>query len=186
MTTARPIDRAARVRRALVELVADRGFRGTSMAAVAAQAGVATGTAYVHYASKDELVLAAYREVKRELGLAAAAALDPAAPPEDRFRAMWYAIHEHLSADPQRARFLEQVDASPYRNLAHDATMQSGENTLLDAIATDLSDRFVALPLDILYSLAIGPIVRLAAAGIALGERELALLAQACWRAVTR
>ena len=33
----------------MVELVAENGFRGTSMAAVAQRAGVATGTAYVHF-----------------------------------------------------------------------------------------------------------------------------------------
>ena len=38
MTTTR-VDRAALVRRALVELVAERGFRGTSMGAVAERAG---------------------------------------------------------------------------------------------------------------------------------------------------
>ena len=67
-------DRAAAVRAALRKLVAERGFHGASMSAVASEAGVATGTAYVHYASKDELVHAAYLEAKRELGAAAVAA----------------------------------------------------------------------------------------------------------------
>ena len=40
--------------------MAERGFRGTSMSAVAERAGVAAGTAYVHYASKDELIVATY------------------------------------------------------------------------------------------------------------------------------
>ncbi|MGZ4707901.1 MAG: TetR/AcrR family transcriptional regulator, partial [Acidimicrobiales bacterium] len=58
------VDRAAAVRAALRTLVARNGFHGASMSAVAAEAGVGTGTAYVHYASKDELVLATYLEVK--------------------------------------------------------------------------------------------------------------------------
>jgi AcrR family transcriptional regulator len=41
-------DRAAAVRAALRTLVAERGFHGASMGAVAREAGVATGTAYVH------------------------------------------------------------------------------------------------------------------------------------------
>ena len=82
MISAAKVDRAALVRRALIELVAANGFRGTSMSAVAERAGVATGTAYVHYGSKDDLVLAAYREVKAELGIAALAAVDRVAIPE--------------------------------------------------------------------------------------------------------
>ncbi|NNF64568.1 MAG: TetR family transcriptional regulator, partial [Acidimicrobiia bacterium] len=57
MSPSTKVDRAALVRRAVVELVAENGFRGASMAAIAAHAGVATGTAYVHYSSKDELVV---------------------------------------------------------------------------------------------------------------------------------
>ena len=69
--TVPPVDRAAAVRGALRTLVARNGFHGASMSAVASQAGVATGTAYTHYASKDELVLAAYRETKAQLAAAA-------------------------------------------------------------------------------------------------------------------
>lgn len=185
MTETLKIDRAARVRRALVELVAARGFRGTSMAAVAEQAGVATGTAYVHYASKDELVLAAYVEVKAELGAAAVGALRTDEPPEDRFRHMWLAIRDHLLEDPTRARFLLQVDASPYSAPAHEAAMASDENQLMSAIGADMHDLFVDLPGLLLYDLAIGPVVRLVARDEPLTSEEWSRLVQSCWRAVT-
>ena len=79
--TGATVDRAAAVRQALRTLVAGHGFHGASMSAVAAEAGVATGTAYTHYASKDELVLAAYLETKAELAAAATADLDRSAVP---------------------------------------------------------------------------------------------------------
>ena len=47
------VDRPALIRKALRDLVAERGFHGASMGAVAQVAGVATGTAYVHYVSKE-------------------------------------------------------------------------------------------------------------------------------------
>lgn len=97
------------MRQALRTLVAQRGFHGASMSAIAAEAGVATGTAYTHYGSKDELVLATYLETKAQLGAAATAKLDPA----ERFRAIWLASYRHLAANPDHARFLLQVDTSP-------------------------------------------------------------------------
>jgi TetR/AcrR family transcriptional regulator, multidrug resistance operon repressor len=60
--TVPPVDRSAAVRSALRTLVARNGFHGTSMSAVASQVGAAAGTAYIHYASKDESALAAYLE----------------------------------------------------------------------------------------------------------------------------
>lgn len=178
-------DRPARIRRALLELVAERGFRGTSMAAVAERAGVAAGTAYVHYASKDELVIAVYLEVKAELGSAGAAAADPAAAPRDRFVALWHAIHAHLDADPDRARFLIQVEASPYAVEAHAAAMARNDELLATASDPDMQAVLADLPHEVRYDLGIAPAVRIVARGDRPDTRTLERVATACWRAIT-
>lgn len=185
MTPAAKVDRAALVRRALVELIAENGFRGTSMTAVAERAGVATGTAYVHYASKDELVLAAYLEVKGDLGNAGIAAIDATAGPEQRFRDLWRGIYEHLKADPARAGFLIQVEASPYAATAHEAAM--ADDDLFHAPALqDVVDALVDLPLTVLWGMGVGPAIRLAASQEApLSDVAMELVARGCWRSVT-
>jgi len=228
--TAAPADRAAAVREALRRLVAERGFHGTSMSAVATEAGVAAGTAYVHYRSKDELVIAAYLEVKRELGLVAARAVGAASrsgdgeagdggsdagdgdgnagaaagagsaagdgepgwrsglelEPAAAFRAMWLAIHGHLAENRDHARFLEQVEASPYALIAHERFLDVVDDPLLQALeGTSIGRHLVALPLPVLYVLALGPAVRLAAAEATLPPKQLALVAESCWRAVS-
>lgn len=179
------VDRAALVRRALVELVAKNGFRGTSMAAVAERAGVATGTAYVHYESKDELVIAAYVEVKKALASAAAAVTATGLEPAPMFAAIWHAMYEHLAADPVQAHFLVQVEASPYAVVAHDATL--AEASVVDAARFDQLKPFLApLPPLVLWDLGMGPAVRAVASGSRLTRAELTELAAACWRAVSR
>lgn len=45
------------------ELLADQGYAGCGVAAVAARAGIATGTVYQHFASKSELVVELFRAV---------------------------------------------------------------------------------------------------------------------------
>jgi AcrR family transcriptional regulator len=186
VTTTR-VDRAAAVRRALRSLVAQRGFHGASMSAVAAEAGVATGTAYTHYASKDELVLAAYRETKAQLAAAATAGVDPSSGPAERFRGIWLAAHGHLAANREHALFLLQVDCSPYRADAHSAALTDADDPLLAQAATpDVAELLLPLPLDVIYELGLGPAVRLAAAGAALGEDALGTVADACWRAISR
>jgi AcrR family transcriptional regulator len=180
------VDRAAAVRVALRRLVARRGFHGASMSAVAAEAGVATGTAYVHYRSKDDLVIAAYVEVKRDLGHAAVAGLDPDRPVPEQFRSLWRAVHDHLAADRDRARFLVQVEASPYVAQAHAAALEAPDDPLLAAIAgSALGRRLAPLPLTVLYDLGIGPAVRLAASSTVLPPTELDAVAEACWRAIS-
>lgn len=181
------LDRAAAVRQALRGLVAQRGFHGASMSAIAAEAGVATGTAYTHYGSKDELVLAAYLETKAQLGTAATAGLDPAADPAERFRDIWLASYRHLAANPDHALFLLQVDSSPYRSRAHEAALaQEGDPILEQAADPAMTALLLPLPLEVLYELGLAPPVRLAAGGVELADGDLEATADACWRAISR
>lgn len=52
---------------AALALFTQNGFHGTSTAAIARQAEVATGTLFHHFASKEVLIESLYREVKKEL-----------------------------------------------------------------------------------------------------------------------
>lgn len=168
------------------KLVAGHGLVGASMAAVASEAGVGTGTAYVHYRSKDELLLAAYLELKTQLGEAAIDGIDPSMLPHERFVATWSAIYRFLAAVPDRARFLVQVDSSPMAATAHERALAGGHDPLVTAASTaDMAPLLIALPLDVLYDLGIGPAVRLAARGQQLSDRQLRLVAEACWRSIT-
>lgn len=180
MTTTR-IDRAALVRRAMVELVAERGIHGTSMSQVAERAGVATGTAYVHYESKEELLIAAFVEVKTKLGEAALSDVDIADAPRTIFESVWRNSFQHLRNDPAIAEFLLQVEASPLREAAHDAL---SEDNLLSEMATNLSSVLVDLPAEILYDLSLAPVVRLVASGRTLTDSEIDTLIESCWQAV--
>lgn len=181
------LDRAAAVRQALRRLVAQRGFHGASMNAIAAEAEVATGTAYTHYGSKDELVLATYLETKAQLGEAATAGLDPAADPAERFRSIWLASYRHLASNPDHARFLLQVDSSPYRARAHAAAMaQDGDPILEQAADPAMTAQLLPLPLEVLYELGLAPPVRLAANGAKLSDADLEATADACWRAISQ
>ena len=165
--TVPPVDRAAAVRRALRSLVARNGFHGASMSAVASEADVATGTAYTHYASKDELVLAAYCETKAQLAAAATANLDACTEPAAQFRSIWLATYRHLRANPDHARFLLQVDHSPYRSAAHAAVIADGDPLVAHAATPEVA-------------------VRLAASGTELTAEQLGEIAGACWRAISR
>lgn len=186
MTASVSINRAEAVRHALIRLVARDGFHGTSMAAIAKEAGVATGTAYVHFASKDELVLATYIEVKHALGAAALASVDADASLREQFAQLWTGVQKHLEANPDRARFLVQADSSPYAQIAHERATSAVDDPLMSSpVVANLLDAMVDLPPEVLYDLALGPVVRLTANQRGIDESLVAPLIEACWRAVT-
>jgi AcrR family transcriptional regulator len=157
------------------------------MSAVATEANVATGTAYTYYASKQELVVATYVETKAELGEAAMSAADLDLGAEERFISVWLAIYRHLKADPPRARFLIQLESSPYLETARAAPVGDNGGALSEIVAApDIAELMVDLPPQILYELGIAPAVRLVASGAKLSDKELKLSAEGCWRAITR
>ena len=180
------IDRAAAVRRALLTLVARHGLHGASMSAVAKEAGVATGTAYVHYESKEALLFATYLELKRDMGRVVQERVDQTAGPHDRVIQLWFVIHGFLAEDADRARFMVQVESSPYAAAAHEMAMATdGDPIMAQATAPDLAEHLAPLPIEVLYDLGIGPAIRLAAAGAVVDTATLTTVAEACWRAIT-
>ena len=180
------LDRPAAIRRALRDLVAERGFHGASMGAIAREAGVATGTAYVHYDSKEELVYATYLELKAELSSAVMAGYDAGARPIAAWRHILTTAYEHLAEEPKRARFLTQLEESLYYEEAHSRLMAAGDPLWEAAAAEEFQKLLVPLPTEVIYSLSFGVAVRLVAAGVQLKPGEVEMLVDATWRAVTR
>ena len=180
-------DRAADIRSALRRLVAGSGLDGAAMSAVATEAGVATGTAYTYYGSKEELVIATYLETKDQMGEVALAAADPGLPPDERFVAIWGAIYSHFVDNPDQAKFLVQIESSPYLEKARAYARAGEKGALTRAFESEDMTRSLA-PLDpvILYELGIAPAIRLASSGVELEAGELAATAGACWRAISR
>jgi AcrR family transcriptional regulator len=180
------INRAAALRQALRTLVARHGLHGASMSAIAKEAGVAQGTAYVHYQSKEQLLVAAYLELKREMGTVACADIDRTATPHDRFIQVWLGIYNFVAEEPERAQFMLQIESSPYARIAHKMGMVVPDDPLMaEAAALHAADRLAPLDLEALYDLAYWPAIRRAATGDDTNDTAPRAIAEACWRAIT-
>ena len=62
-----PQDKYEAILEAALPLFVERGFYGTAVPAVADRAGVAAGTIYHHFASKEAMVNALYRRWKESI-----------------------------------------------------------------------------------------------------------------------
>ncbi|MBL1075460.1 TetR/AcrR family transcriptional regulator [Nocardia sp. 2] len=90
---------AGSIVRAAMKVLSEQGFAGLSMATVAAEAGIATGTVYKNFSGKAELMTAVFREVvTREV--AAVAAAGGAAAPGPADAAIGAANSETAAAQP--------------------------------------------------------------------------------------
>lgn len=96
-------DARARVLDAAVELFADQGYDGTSVAQVIARAGVAKGGFYHHFASKEALLYEVYGDlISRQLANMEEI-LARGAPPADTLRAVITDLVETTAASARPA-----------------------------------------------------------------------------------
>jgi AcrR family transcriptional regulator len=114
-TEARKALTRERILAAALDLLAEGGYASAGVQAVAARAGVATGSLYRHFESKDDLFTEVFRRAAaRELAAVQDVARDDGRPAGERIAAAAEAFARRALAEPTRAYALlaEPVDAA--------------------------------------------------------------------------
>lgn len=110
---------------AAISLFGRLGFDKTTTQAISQEAGIATGTLFKYYESKEELILAAYVDAKMSLIGALKQDLDPELEFEGIMRHIWDRSIDWLLANPEQHKFMEQVKSSRFAaNAASDRLRQ--------------------------------------------------------------
>lgn len=99
---------------AALKLFATRGFDGTPVPLIADKAGVAAGTIYRYFASKEELVNALFRQGKGLLLTYIAQDFPETAPPRAQFAHLWAALVRFAKDAPDALSFCESHFHEPY------------------------------------------------------------------------
>lgn len=158
-TTSTAAGTRARLIRAAIAIAARDGLAAATTAAIAAEAGVAEGTLYRHFDSKDDLLIAAYREMKTEVFIKSAGDVDASLSPPERLKRGWKAIYLAYRADADAFAFGQRFAESAL------AEREGGEAArALGKLVADLrraglaSGHFRNLPADLLGNLFFAPI----------------------------
>jgi len=107
-------DKLKAIAKATFTLVERTGLSGLTMPAIAREAGVATGTLYVYFKSKDELLMALYEQAKAATAARVMQGVDPQLPYRSRFQRMWRNLLDNRLAHAAEMVFLEQYYNSPW------------------------------------------------------------------------
>jgi AcrR family transcriptional regulator len=159
----RKADKRNAILEATLDLVTTSGLHNTPMSAIARRAGVATGTLYLYFKSKEDLINELFLEQKRAAIRSLAAQVDPEAGLEARLRQQWFAIARRHLDHPRSFNFVQQCEAS---SVLTDRTLQLQwkiEAPLLRDLERAQEQGLIkALPVQVFYALAVGPVVILA------------------------
>lgn len=97
-----------------LELVRENGFHGTPMSLVAKKAGVAAGTIYHYFESKDALLIALYGYLRSQMFGEIMSDNDESQDFETRFFTFWKKYYHFYVQHPNVLYFVEQFVNSPY------------------------------------------------------------------------
>lgn len=188
-----PKDKRETILHAALELIAEHGFHGAPMSAVAQRAGVSAGIIYHYFASKDELIHALYHDVEANFTRALLAGRPQALPLAEACQRIWLNAYHYYRAHPHETRFLEQYKQSPFHQAASAAEAMGGGDFafLAELFDGDPVERPVKdLPADVIYELTLGVAARVAQRhtvdASSMTEDQLAAIAAACWQAIAR
>ncbi len=178
---------------AALDLVAEHGFHGAPMAAVAERADVAAGTIYRYFESKDALILETFRFLEDSVLKVVMTGYPERGTVRDRYLHLGKAWMRYIVDSPREFRFIEQFRNSPY-GVDHRREMllaKGDRNPALALFEEGKREGVVKdLPVPVLFDLAFGPLMQIcrdAALGfVTLDGRLVDESVEACWDAVRR
>ena len=97
-----------------LELVRENGFHGTPMSLVAKKAGVAAGTIYHYFDSKDTLIIELHGYIRSQMFKAMLDGDDETKDLKSRFFSFWKKHYQFYIQNPNALYFIEQFVNSPY------------------------------------------------------------------------
>lgn len=186
-------DKRSAVIHAALDLVAERGFHGAPMAAVAERADVAAGTIYRYFENKDALIVETFRFLEDILYDVIRDGYPEGRTVRERYVHVGRTLMRYLADSPREFRFIEQFHNSPYgAHHRREKMLGKGDKNLVLELFEEGKRRGIVkdLPVPVLMSLAFGPLMQIcrdAVLGfVALDDRIVADSVEACWDAVRR
>ncbi len=139
---------------AALKLFVDNGFHGTATSKIAQEAGVANGTLFQYFKTKDELIIALYIHIKDEL----ADFINKNTKENAEFKetiksqvlsSLYWALDNSI-----KFRFIQQFHSSPYIGQVEQEVIQKQVEPHLTLIQKGIKQGVLKpLPADLVYSL---------------------------------
>jgi len=179
--------------RAAMALIAEHGFHGAPMALVAERAGVAAGTIYRYFESKDALIRATHACLEEQILAVLLKDFPAAGSARERFLHVGRQLVRYFLVSPMEFRFIEQFYNSPY-GIAHRREKFFGNQDKNLVVKLFQEARAAGqvrdLPLPVLFALTLGPLVDICRDHIleffVLDDPLIEQVVAACWDGVKR
>lgn len=133
--------KVAAIYQATLDLVKDRGLAGITMGDISKAAFIATGTLYIYFKNKEELIKALFAECREKSAREYFAGVDPGASFEERLKKVFINIVRYKMKHFSVSAFLEQSYHSPFVCITDLKKKQKALNPLLSLIEEGIAEK---------------------------------------------
>jgi len=189
-------DKRDSIMQAAMDLIVEHGFHGAPMAIIAKKAGVAAGTIYRYFESKDTLIMELYGEVEGKFIARLQEGYSTELPIREQFIHLGTAMFRYFIEHPLQFRYIEQYHDSPYgASLRRDRLMGKNDrgdvNLFKELLEQGIARRMLKdVPLIVFFALAFAPLIFLTRDHILgfvdMDEALIKKTTEACWDAIKR
>lgn len=182
-------DKRQAILEATLRLISKNGFHGTAMSKVAKEAGVSAGIIYHYFDSKDDLIDALYKEIKRGFGRMINESFDRTQPLKTQIRQILGLMIRYYIKRPLESAFVEQYTRSPYYGPDIEQETAHYYLPLLDCFQRSQQEMIIkGFPAPVMHTLTVDVATSLAqkhaAGAITLTDELIEQIIDACWEAI--
>lgn len=175
----------------MLELVVKQGIQATPMSQVVKESGVAAGTIYHHFSSKEEIINELYLNLKKSFGAALQERIPETASYKEQFFQIWMNLYAYFCENETAFHFAEQLG---HCTMITADTKQKGEIyylPILDFFAAGISaNELREMDLKLMSNLVYGNVitaVQLTLSGeIIMTAERLQSVVQSSWDSVAK
>ena len=137
-----------------LQLFVENGFHGTATSKIAQEAGVANGTLFNYFKTKDELIIALYRSILKDMDDFIIERMESHSISKESFRSVFMATASWCLDNPLHYRYLQQFNHSPYFKLVTSTVLNQDEHPLLVLIQNGIDIVLIKqLSISFIYSI---------------------------------
>lgn len=152
------------IQAAALQLFTERGFDATPTAQIAKTAGVATGTLFHHFKSKDDLIDKLYLVVKASMMQRIRRGVDDSSSVKERLRQVWYNSVGWGLDFPEQFSFFRQYAGSRYISKASREAGEAYREFLFELLKEGVDDGALkSADVELLYTTGSGQVMEVIA-----------------------
>jgi AcrR family transcriptional regulator len=137
-----------------LELFVQNGFHGTATAKIAKEAGVANGTLFQYFATKEDLIIALFISIKEEMAIYIDAKTELALSTKEKIQIQITSTIYWGLANATKFHFVQQIYASPYIHQIGESALKKYIQPHYVLIEQAIKEKMIKpMPTELLYTL---------------------------------